>query len=80
MGLTGTFGFHYQDEGILKEFSELSHILIQEKCKNLNYGCKFFEYYGISVVAIETNNSISLFIADKDNKYVPLTPTIIDKK
>lgn len=63
---------NYQDEGILKEFTGLKLVEIQEKCKNLNFGCQFFEYENYSFVAISANNSISIFITDKANKYVPL--------
>ncbi len=64
--------FQYQDKGILKEFKELSAVSIQEKCKNLKFTYQFLEYGNDSFVVINANNSISIFIADKDNKYCPL--------
>ena len=64
--------YHYQDSGVLKEFEGLSAVEIQVKCKNLKFICQFFESDTDSFVVINACNSISLFIANKENKYVPL--------
>ncbi len=64
--------YKYQDSGILEEFRGLSGVEIQEKCKNLQFSCQFLELNNDSVVVINANNFISVFIADKDNKYIPL--------
>ena len=64
--------YQYQDNGILKEFKGLSAVAIQEKCKNLEFSCQFLESDKDSFVVINAVNSISIFVADKENKYIPL--------
>lgn len=63
---------HYQDNGILEEFKGLSAVAIQEKCKNLKFSCQFLEFDKESFIVINVRQSISIFKADKDNKYIPL--------
>lgn len=63
---------HYQDSGILEEFKGLSAVAIQEKCKNLSFTYQFLELDTDSFVVINTCYSISIFMADKNNKYIPL--------
>ena len=62
----------YQNNGILKEFKGLTAVAIQEKCKNLEFSCQFLESDKDSFVVINAVNSISIFVADKENKYIPL--------
>ncbi len=64
--------YQYQNNGILKEFKGLSAVAIQEKCKNLEFSCQFLESDKDSFVVINAVNSISIFVADKENKYIPL--------
>ena len=64
--------YQYQANGILKEFKGLSAVAIQEKCKNLEFSCQFLESDKDSFVVINAVNSISIFVADKENKYIPL--------
>ena len=64
--------YQYQDNGILKEFKGLSAVAIQEKCKNLEFSCQFLESDKDSFIVINAVNSISIFVADKENKYIPL--------
>ena len=71
---------YYQDEGITKEFSGLDSVQIQTKCRNLKFGYQFLEYNGNSFIAITTSDSVSIFIADENNKYIPLEITIDEVK
>ena len=64
--------YQYQNNGILKEFKGLSAVAIQEKCKNLEFSCQFLESDKDSFIVINAVNSISIFVADKENKYIPL--------
>lgn len=64
--------YQYQNNGILKEFKGLSAVAIQEKCKNLEFSCQFLESDKDSFVVINAVNSISIFVANKENKYIPL--------
>lgn len=64
--------YQYQANGILKEFKGLSAVAIQEKCKNLEFSCQFLESDIDSFVVINAVNSISIFVANKENKYIPL--------
>ena len=64
--------YQYQNNGILKEFKGLSAVAIQERCKNLEFSCQFLESDKDSFVVINAVNSISIFVADKENKYIPL--------
>lgn len=64
--------YQYQDKGILKEFKGLTAVAIQEKCINLKFSCQFLESDKDSFVVINAVNSISIFVADKENKYIPL--------
>ena len=64
--------YQYQANGFLKEFKGLSAVAIQEKCKNLEFSCQFLESDIDSFVVINAVNSISIFVADKENKYIPL--------
>ena len=61
--------YQYQNNGILKEFKGLSAVAIQEKCKNLEFSCQFLESDKDSFVVINAVNSISIFVADKENDY-----------
>lgn len=71
--------FHYQDEGIIREFQGLKFVELQEKCKNLGLRYDFFENGNgkeiFSFVAIAANNSISIFITNERNEYIPLRTT-----
>lgn len=73
--------FSLQNKGISKEFSGKSLPEIQSICNNLNIEYECLEYNTHSIIIIEKDGYVSLFIStgETGNKYFPLQLSPVKK-